>query len=106
VGLSPAIATFRRNPCPSCEEGGRSVSGGAVTRRIRRALVVADFALAILLLAGAGLLVRSWWYVTGIDPGFRPEGVLAMEISARWPSASPQNNTFMTVCSNKSRRFR
>jgi putative ABC transport system permease protein len=44
--------------------------------------VVADFALAIVLLAGAGLLVRSWWYVNSIDPGFRPEGVLVMELSA------------------------
>src|SRR5438093_12328952 len=61
---------------------GRSVSGGAAARRIRRALVVAEFALAIVLLVGAGLLVRSWWYVNRIDPGFRPEGVLVMELSA------------------------
>src|SRR6185312_6302431 len=72
VGLLPAIAALRRDLRPSGEEGGRNVSGGAVTRRIRRALVEADFALAIILLAGAGLLVRSWWYVNSIDPGFRP----------------------------------
>jgi predicted permease len=82
VGLAPAIATLRRGLRPSGDEGGRSVSGGTATRRIRRALVVADFALAIVLLAGAGLLVRSWWRVNGIDPGFRPERVLAMELSA------------------------
>jgi predicted permease len=82
VGLLPAIAALRRDLRPSGEEGGRNVSGGAVTRRIRRALVVADFALAIILLAGAGLLVRSWWYVNSIDPGFRPERVLMMELSA------------------------
>jgi putative ABC transport system permease protein len=82
VGLLPAIATLRRDLRPSGEDGGRSVSGGAATRRIRRALVVADFALAIVLLAGAGLLVRSWWYVNSIDPGFRPERVLGMELSA------------------------
>jgi putative ABC transport system permease protein len=85
VGLSPAIATLRRDPRPSGGERGRNVSGGEVTRRIRRALVVADFALAIVLLAGAGLLLRSWWYVNRIDPGFRPDGVLMMELSA--PSA-------------------
>jgi predicted permease len=67
---------------PSGEESGRSVSGGVATRRIRRALVVAEFALAIVLLVGAGLLVRSWRNVTGIDPGFRPERVLVMELSA------------------------
>jgi predicted permease len=82
VGLSPAIATLRRDLRPSGEEGGRSVSGGVATRRIRRALVVGDFALAIVLLSGAGLLVRSWWYVNRIDPGFRPEGVVVMELSA------------------------
>ena len=80
VGLAPAIATFRRDVRPS-EESGRSVSGGAATRRIRRALVVAEFALAIVLLVGAGLLVRSWWYVSNVDPGFRPEHVLVMELS-------------------------
>ena len=63
VGLAPAITTLRRDLRPSGEEGGRSVSGGAATRRIRRALVVAEFALAIVLLVGAGLLVRSWWHV-------------------------------------------
>jgi predicted permease len=82
VALAPAIVTLRRDLRPSGEEGGRSVSGGAATGRIRRALVVAEFALAIVLLVGAGLLVRSWWYVTGIDPGFRPERVLIMELSS------------------------
>jgi predicted permease len=82
VGLAPAMATLRRDLRPTGEESGRSVSGGAATRRIRRALVVAEFALAIVLLVGAGLLVRSWTYVTSIDPGFRPERVLVVEISA------------------------
>ena len=82
VGLAPALAALRRNLPPSGEEGSRSVSGGAATRRIRRALVVADFALAIVLLVGAGLLVRSWWHVSRVDPGFRPERVLTMELSA------------------------
>jgi putative ABC transport system permease protein len=82
VGLAPAMMTLRRDLRPSGEEGGRSVSGGAATRRIRRALVVAEFALAVVLLVGAGLLVRSWSHVTSIDPGFRPERVLAMELSS------------------------
>ncbi len=82
VGLAPAIATLHRYSRQPSEERGRSVSGGAVTRRIRRSLVVAEFALALVLLVGAGLLVRSWWYVTSIDPGFKPERVLVMELSA------------------------
>ena len=82
VGLAPAVTTLRRDLRPSGEEGGRSVSGGVSSRRIRRALVVAEFALAIVLLVGAGLLVRSWWHVNDIDPGFTPERVLVMEVSS------------------------
>ncbi len=90
VGLAPAMTTMRRDLRPSGEEGGRSVSGGASSRRIRRALVVAEFALAIVLLVGAGLLVRSWWYVNNIDPGFRPERVLVMEVSTPTTVSVPE----------------
>ncbi|HEY7058889.1 MAG TPA: ABC transporter permease [Vicinamibacterales bacterium] len=82
VGLAPAMATLRRDLRPSGKESGRSVSGGAATRRIRRALVVTEFALAIVLLVGAGLLVRSWWHVSSVDPGFSPARVVVMEISS------------------------
>jgi predicted permease len=93
VGMAPAITTVRRNLRPSFEEGGRSVSGGTATRSIRRALVVAEFALAIVLLVGAGLLVRSWWHVESIDPGFRPERVLAIELSAPTAFSGPAQLT-------------
>jgi predicted permease len=93
VGLAPAITTLRRDWRPSGEEGGRSVSGGTSTRRIRRALVMAEFALAIVLLVGAGLLIRSWWYVTSIDPGFRPERVLVMELSSPTAFSVPARRT-------------
>jgi predicted permease len=81
VGLAPAITMLRRNLRSSGEEGGRGVSGGAATRRIRGALVAAEFALAIVLLAAAGLLIRSWWSIERVDPGFRPERVLSMQLS-------------------------
>ena len=93
VGLAPAITTLRCNLRPSGEEGGRSVSDGAATRGIRRALVVAEFALAIVLLVGAGLLVRSWWHVESIDPGFRPERVLAIELSSPTAFTVPAQRT-------------
>jgi predicted permease len=88
VGLTPAIAVLRRRDGlrPSAHDegtGSRSVASGTVaTQRIRRGLVIADFALAIILLAGAGLLIRSWWSVNGVDPGFRPEQVLFVGLSA------------------------
>jgi putative ABC transport system permease protein len=93
VGLAPAITALRHDLRLSREEGGRSVSGGAATRRIRRALVVAEFALAIVLLVGAGLLIRSWWYVKNIDPGFRSERVLVMELSSPTSFSVPGQRT-------------
>jgi putative ABC transport system permease protein len=93
VGLAPAMTTMRRDLRPSGEESGRGVSGGRSSRRIRRALVVAEFALAIVLLVGAGLLVRSWWYVNNIDPGFTHERVLVMEVSTPTTFSVPAQRT-------------
>ncbi|HET7697084.1 MAG TPA: ABC transporter permease [Vicinamibacterales bacterium] len=81
VGLAPAMTALRRDLRPSGEESGRTVSGGSSSRRMRRSLVVAEFALAIVLLVGAGLLVRSWWHVINVDVGFDSERVLLMGIS-------------------------
>jgi predicted permease len=93
VGVAPAMTTSRRDLRPSGEESGRSVSGGRSTRRIRRGLVVAEFALAIVLLVGAGLLARSWWHVSHVDPGFRPERVLMMGVSAPTAFGVPAQRT-------------
>ena len=82
VGLAPALTTLRRDLRPSGEDSNRTVSGGPASRRVRRALVVAEFALAIVLLVGAGLFLRSWWHVNDISPGFVPQRVLQMSISA------------------------
>ena len=99
VGLAPALTTLRRDLRPSGEESGRTVSGGTSTRRIRGALVVAEFALAIVLLVGAGLLVRSWRNVNNIDPGFMTERVLAMRVSAptAFNLAAQRNDLFQRV---------
>ena len=99
VGLAPAMTAMRGDLRPSGEESGRTVSGGTSSRRIRRALVVAEFALAIVLLVGAGLLVRSWWYVTNIDPGFRPERVLVMGLTPPPTVSDPaqRNNLYYRV---------
>lgn len=95
VGLPPAIATLRRRELrPSSLEGSRSVTGGTGIRSTRRALVVADFALAIVLLAAAGLLVRSLWMVNRINPGFNPAGVLMMEVSAPLTFTIPAKQQF------------
>ena len=82
VGLGPAITTLRRNLRCYGEEGGRTVTGGAAIRKIRGALVVAEFGLAIIVLVGAGLLLRSWWHIRSIDLAFMPQRVLMMELNA------------------------
>jgi putative ABC transport system permease protein len=94
VGLAPAISAARRNLRPSVQEGGRSIAGGVATRAIRRALVVTEFALAIILLAGAGLLVRSLWSVENVDPGFRPERVLSVALATPAFMATAQRADF------------
>jgi predicted permease len=82
VGLAPAITMARRSLRSSSQEGGRSIAGGVAAGAIRRVLVVAEFALAIMLLAGTGLLVRSLWALQSVDPGFKSERVLLMQISS------------------------
>ena len=81
VGLAPALL-WRGHARPFGDASLRAVVGGTAARTIRRSLLVAEVALAIMLLVGAGLLIRSWWQVEGVDPGFRPERVLAMQLGA------------------------
>jgi putative ABC transport system permease protein len=82
IGLAPALTATTRNLKPAFQEGGRSASGGAAARRVRRVLVAAEFALAVVLLAGAGLLTRSLINVQQVDPGFRPERVLSLQLAS------------------------
>src|SRR5271170_7049245 len=62
------------------KEGGRSSSAGASHNRLRRVLVVAEFALALILVAGAGLILRSFWNVTQVDLGIRRDHVLTFSV--------------------------
>jgi putative ABC transport system permease protein len=81
VGLIPAITAGRSDLRPSLGEGGKGTSAGSSSRVTRRALVVAEFALAIVLLVGAGLLTRSLINVQRTDPGFGSERVLTMNLA-------------------------
>src|SRR5882724_5537995 len=84
----------RRSLRPSGQEGGRSIAGGIGMRRIRSALIVTEFALAIVLLVGAGLLIRSLWSIENVDPGFRPERVLLVALSSPALMPTPQRADF------------
>jgi predicted permease len=89
-GLVPALQASRGDVAGALREGERGSSSGGGVSRMRGALVASEFALAIVLLAGAGLLARSFLGLRRIDPGFRPDGVLTMTVSvAGSPQAAP-----------------
>jgi putative ABC transport system permease protein len=73
-GLAPAWQAARQDPHDALKEGGRGIQGGGY--RLRQGLVVAEMALSVLLLVGAGVLLRSFQRVIEADPGFDPEGVV------------------------------
>ncbi len=81
AGIAPALFVRRSNLTDALKEhAGRSTVGSS-RQRFRRWLVAAELALAIVLLAGAGLLVRSFVRVLRVDPGFDPRGVLFMDLT-------------------------
>jgi predicted permease len=80
-GVAPALRSARSVTHDSLKEGGRSGTAGAASQRLRRALVIAEVALSLILLVGAGLLLKSFARLLDVDPGFRPAGVLTMRLS-------------------------
>ena len=80
-GLVPAMRAVRGVQFSSLKEGGRSNSLGPKANRTLRVLVAGEAAVCLMLLAGGGLLLRSFLRVLEVDPGFRPSGVLTMQIS-------------------------
>src|SRR5580700_3288096 len=79
-GCFPAWHAARQNLSDMLKDSGRSSSAGSGRNRLRRALVVAEFALALILVAGAGLILRSFWNVTQIDIGIRRDHVLTFTV--------------------------
>ena len=79
-GLAPALQTSKVDLNEALKSGTRSVAGGGAGK-IRNALVVAEIALSVILLAGAGLLVRSFQALLNVDNGFRPERILVADTS-------------------------
>jgi putative ABC transport system permease protein len=87
-GMAPAIQGSRANLNAALTEGGRGGTAGRAARRVRSALVVAEIALAVLVLIGAGLLLRSFARLRRVDPGFEPQGLLTLRI----PMGGGRNN--------------
>jgi putative ABC transport system permease protein len=80
-GLVPALVSAKPELTEALKEGGRGSTGGAHRNRLRNALIVAETVLALVLLIGAGLLVKSFVRLQNVSPGFNPHNVLTAEIS-------------------------
>jgi putative ABC transport system permease protein len=82
-GLAPAWQSSRLDLNATLKEGGRSAAQGASRQRWRNLLVVIELSLAMILLIGAGLLVKSFWRLQRVAVGVNPERVLTMQLTLR-----------------------
>jgi predicted permease len=98
-GLAPAARMASQLPQEALKEGGRTGSSGA-RDRLRSGLVVGEIALALVLLTGAGLLIRSAVALNAVDPGFDPRGVVVGRVSlpaAGYPTADASRQAFERI---------
>ena len=87
-GVAPAMVAARSGAADALRHGARAGTGG---RRLRQALVTIEVALAFVLLTSSGLLLRSFWRLTDVDPGFRTQRMVSAPLAlpqARYPSAA------------------
>src|SRR5262245_22007761 len=80
-GLAPARLFVGANPADALRDGGRGATAGRSRSRLRSVLVVAETALSVVLLVGAGLLLQSLWALQRVELGFVPEHVLTARVS-------------------------
>ena len=88
-GLAPALQSSKLDLTTTLKEGGQK--GGSQGGRIRNTLVVAEVALALVLVIGAGLMIRSFVRLQQVDPGFNPNNVLMVRVDlpgVKYPEAS------------------
>ena len=99
-GLAPAVHTATPDIHGSLKEGGRGTTADRGSHALRRSLVVTEVALALTLLTGAGLLLKSFARLQQVDPGFDPANLLTFNLSlpeVRYPSDTAQNAFFEQV---------
>jgi predicted permease len=79
-GLLPAWAASRGGVNEALKEGGRSATAGGARQRLRSTFVVVELAVALILLVGAGLLIKTFWHMRSIETGFNPDRLLTMRV--------------------------
>jgi predicted permease len=96
-GLIPALSTLKPELTEALKEGGRGSTSGARRNRVRNILVIAEIALALVLLVASGLLLKSFVRLQNVNPGFEPRNVLTMEVSlpvAKYPRGKPVSDFY------------
>ncbi len=91
-GIIPALQATNEHLLRGLQESGRSSGGGRRANRMRSALVVAEMTLAVILLTGSGLLIRSFIELTRVNPGFQPGGAISVRVTMQgdaYPSGEP-----------------
>jgi putative ABC transport system permease protein len=91
-GIAPALASAKPELTEALKEGGRGTSSGVRRNQLRNTLVVAEISLALVLLIGSGLLMKSFIHLQNVDPGFNPKNVLTAELSLpllKYPRGKP-----------------
>lgn len=80
-GLAPVLGLFRQDPNHGLKQDTPGSTGGRHRHRLRAGLIVAQVALATILLSGSGSLLCSFWRLNAVDPGFRPSRVVAADVA-------------------------
>jgi putative ABC transport system permease protein len=95
-GLAPAWLTSRLNLTATLRQQGRGSNGSRQRSRLRHALVIGELALSLVLMIAAGLLLRSFWDLFKVQPGFNPTRVMAIETSLPNPN-DPKTDIYRTA---------
>src|SRR5215510_7846161 len=106
-GLVPALTASRAAPNHTLASGTPHAAGSKEQSLARRALVVGELAIALVFLTGAGLVAKTFWRVTSVDPGFRPEKLLAVgiELPEKRYTATTERALFNDLMSRVRREF-
>jgi len=92
-GLVPAWTASRGHVGDALKESGRSSTAGSARQRLRSTFVVVELAVALVLLVGAGLLIKTFWNLRSVEPGFNPDHLITMRVElpqTRYKEVAPQ----------------
>ena len=79
-GLAPALAAARERIGDALKTVGKSATAGSARQRLRSTFVVIELAVALILLVGAGLLIKTFWKLNSVEPGFNPDRLITMRV--------------------------